>query len=505
MSLIIVAFLVLITATVIVVAYSVLITDETLMGGIELKQQQALYIAEAGIERAMEFLEDDTDWSDNNGSAVIAESFGEGSYSVDLSAGTRTTIVVESEAALDSGRLQVRRKIRQKIRRLPEAFNYALFSDTANSSRIQGTLVVNGGDIYARGDITDGPLNVADGGTIATTTGGLVYSEGAVSATGTYTVGTTPAHTPPKPVLDTTYFGDILADFNSDMNTYDTSADYLGYAGVLEPDPNGVVNIVLSGNRYFSNFRVRGSSTITGTGAIVSDDLIRLQQDTVVTPSGGDILLIARNNATAEDRSILNANTVLYSSTGLARAINQSVVNDSTLLSSGGIRILNQADLSDSTLYQSDTTDTLQVNGGNVLLTSCTLLSSGGMRIDNPDILSGSILYSTATADRIDINGANTLIEGSVLANSQFRLTNNAVITGLIYAVESDMRRGIINGSVATDSFFNDEIVNGASTVTINYDQSYLPEAPAGLGLDIDADGNEEGIVIKVPGTWRQL
>src|SRR3989338_546605 len=129
-SLIIIVFIILITATVMLTGYSFLIVHEMGFSGIEMNEQKALYIAEAGIERLMEYLEVDTDWSDNNGTGVINENFGDGSYSVDLSSGTRTTIVVTSEGTVGSGPCQVDRKVRQKIRRLPEAFNYALFSNT---------------------------------------------------------------------------------------------------------------------------------------------------------------------------------------------------------------------------------------------------------------------------------------------------------------------------------------------------------------------------------------
>jgi hypothetical protein len=402
-------FMILITATVIAVAYAFLITQEMKSGGIELNEQKALYIAETGIERTMEFLEDDTDWSDNDGTAVINESFGAGSYSIDLSDGTRAGIVVTSEATVAVGPRQVKRKISQKIRRLPEAFNYALFWEGAGTLSINGGLVVvNGGDVFTKNTISSdlsGIINVIDGGTPAVTNGGFVYTTSSWTAGGTFTEGVKPDDEPAYPVLDTTFY-----DSEITVAEAQTIGDLTLTGG----------SQVLSGTTYVNGLITIDGTTITGNGAFVATGKINIIGSASITPDS--------------DKSI-------------------------------------------------------------------RLISKTDVTIENSTTGTGTVVYARSESE-ID----NATLRGSFISVDKVKIINASTVTGYLYTDTLDMRENAtVNGSIVTNRFAGNKMSNKNKIITINFDHSYLEDAAPGLGLDIDGDGNEEGIIVKVPGTWRQL
>lgn len=408
-SLVIIVFIILITAVVTVTGYSFLIVQEMRFSGIEANDEKALYIAEAGIERAMEYLEGDTDWSDNNGTGVINENFGDGSYSVDLSSGTRTSIVVTSEATVDSGPRQVKRKIRQKIRRLPEAFNYALFWEGGGSLVInKGNVVINGGDAFTKDTISSdspGTISVTEGGTPSATSGGFVYTTTSWTAGGTYTEATKPNDEPSYPSLDTTFYDNLI-----------TTAEAQPIGDLIQTGGSYSV----SGTTYVNGVVTFSGVTVTGSGTLVATGNISIQSSTTVTPNSG----------------------------GFIRLVSKTEVN-----------------IIDST-------------------TATGTLAYGRVEVE--------IVTSTATA--------------SFISPATALISTNSFITGYVYADTLNMRENAtINGSLVTNRFAGNKITNPNKTISINYDHLYLEEAAPGLGLDIDADANEEGVIIKVPGTWQQL
>ncbi|UCD54786.1 MAG: pilus assembly PilX N-terminal domain-containing protein [Candidatus Omnitrophota bacterium] len=301
LSLIILVFIILTITTLIVIAYGFLITYEMRGGGIELNEQKALYIAETGIERAMEYLEDDTDWSNNDGTAVISENFGDGSYIIDLSGGTKTVIVVDSEATVDSGPRQVKRKVRQKIRRLPEAFNFALFWEGTGTANVQsGSVVVNGGDVFTKGTVSStgpGSIDVTDGGTPATTNGGFVYTTNSWTAGGTYTEGTKPDAEPAYPILDTTFYDNEIA-----MAEAQVIGD-LSWAGGSR---------ALNGTTYVNGDIEITGTAVTGSGALVATGKINITGSASIVPGSGKFIrLISKTDVTIE-ASTTATGTVIY-------------------------------------------------------------------------------------------------------------------------------------------------------------------------------------------------
>ncbi|UCD15791.1 MAG: hypothetical protein JSV34_01720 [Candidatus Omnitrophota bacterium] len=408
-SLILIVFIIVITAVVIVGGYNFLIFNQLKAVGFNLGGEQALYIAEAGIERTMEYLEDDTNWSDNTGTSVLTEDFGAGSYDIDLTGGSRTKITVTCESVVDAGHKQVSRKIRQQIRRLPEAFNYALFWEGAGSLDVnQGAVNVNGGDVFTKDTVSStgaGAINVPDGGTPSITNGGFVYTAASWTAAGTYTEGTKPDDEPAYPVLDTTFYDDeiITAEAQAAGDLILTGGTY-----------------TVSGTTYVNGEITISGVTVTGSGALVATQKINIKDSTSITPDSG-----------------------------------------------GFIRFI----------------------------------SKGDVTIEASTTATGTLVYARSESE-ID----NATVTGAFISSDKVKLTNGTILTGYIYTSEASLSdTATINGSVVTDSFENNEISALGRTVTINYDHSYLEEAAPGLGLDIDGDANEEGIIVKVPGTWEQI
>ena len=296
-------FLIFMMVVIYMIAYTFLLEHELKASGIELREQQVLYIAETGIERAMEFLEDDTDWSNNNGTAVISESFGAGRYSVDFSSGTRTSTVVTSTGTVADGPQAVERRIRQTIRRLPEAFNDALFwAGTETLDVNQGEVNINGGDVFTHntvGSSSGGTIDVAGSGSPSILNGGFVYTTNAWTASGSYTTGTLPGDLPHYPTLDTTYYDNEITTANAQ------SSGNLTWNGGSQ---------VISANTYVNgSVNIGGGTTVTGSGAIVATRAITIGGTTSVTPSAnGSIRFISAEDVRIQNTPTLATGTVCY-------------------------------------------------------------------------------------------------------------------------------------------------------------------------------------------------
>lgn len=406
-------FMMLVGASIILVAYGFVVEHEYRSSGSELTEQQALYVAETGVERAMEYLKNDTDWSNNNGTGVISETFATGTYTVDFSSGTAASIVVTSQGAVDSGSRQVTRKIRGKIRRLPEAFQYALFWNGTGTCQVnQGDVDVNGGDVFTKAAISSaspGTIDVAGSGTPSATNGGLVYTTSAWTASGTYTSGVMPGDQPTYPTLDTTYF-------DNQITTAEGQA-----AGSLTIN---TATYTVSGTTYVNgNITVDGTA-VSGSGALIATGTIEIKAGASITPdSGASIRLITKT-----DLFVKNATTTTRTRT---------------------------------------------------------------------------LIYTRR--DLILDDGAD--LTGALVVTGTFDIkAGGSVLTGYIHAATIALRdTTTINGSLVVNRFAGNKITNPNKTVTINHDPSYLEDAAPGLGLDIDSDGTDEGVILQVPATWEQL
>jgi len=185
---------------------------------------------------------------------------------------------------------------------------------------------------------------------------------------------------------------------------------------------------------------------------------------------------------------------------------------------SGGSQVVSGTTYIDGTININNTTVTgngALVASGTITIrgtTSVTPSAGGTIRfITAVDIqIQGTPTLATRTVcyarTRTRINAGVTNLRGTFIAVDEFWMDNNTALTGVIYADRVRIfNTSTINGSLVTNRFRGNNFVSNNEVVTINYDASFLEDAAPGLGLDIDGDANQEGRIVKVPGTWQQL
>jgi predicted acyltransferase (DUF342 family) len=239
---------------------------------------QALYLAEAGVDKAVWYLLTSPSEGGRGSSwrtGGETEQFGEGQY----------TMIVENHISGDvlitaSGEVEgVVRSIQVMLTasELPVAFDYALFNN--------GTLDVSGsvsitGDIYADGDATiNNPAEVS--GEV------FVPEENTVSGDGEYSVGDPPEDPPEMPLLDTAYY-----DGQISLAGLEPSGDLALEDYTLGEDEIIYVN---------GNVIIRGA--LTGSGKIVATGDITFEGTTTdpdIEYISGDNLFVTGNSNVGE-------------------------------------------------------------------------------------------------------------------------------------------------------------------------------------------------------------
>ena len=279
---------------------------------------QALYVAEAGLNKALWYLNTPTAEGGHGSTwrtSGITEAFGPGEYLIKVEDESGNRILVTSRGTVGL----VPRTVKQIMQQtgMPDAFDYAAFCGS-------GTLTIKGssqifGSIYNHGDISiQSPASV---------TSGFVYTaEGySVSGNGTYTLGTEEV-SPVMPSLEPTYYNTRI-----DFAKTDPSA--------LQGDQT-FENYNLNGGAIYVNGNVTLKGTITGPGTIVVADGIKLDNATL----GEGITLICEDQLHCAGSSIVQAESILYSSTEVKIAgdsrVTGSVVTEGTALFDGNVTVM---------------------------------------------------------------------------------------------------------------------------------------------------------------------
>lgn len=248
---------------------------------------KALYIAEAGIEKAIWYLSTPVAPQGGRGTGWrttgSTEAFDIGTYTMSIfDVSDKVRIISSGEAG------GVVRKVQVDLTAssLPAAFDYALYND--------GDLTVGGavsitGDIFADGDITvNNPAEVS---------GEVFVPDGyTIDGSGDYTVGGTLPDPPEMPFLDTSYYDGYIA----------TAATYPTGDLVLE-------NYDLNGQTLYVNGSVRIIGNLTGSGEIIATNFITFESPTtapgITYIAGNQISLIDSTNV---NDSLLFASNEIY-------------------------------------------------------------------------------------------------------------------------------------------------------------------------------------------------
>ncbi len=232
---------------------------------------RALYIAEAGVNKAIWNVMTPTSKGGKGTSwrtFGTTEQFDIGRYTMVVASASNPDgmlIMSTGEAGGVARTVQVRITASQ----LPAAFDYALYNN--GNLTVAGDVTISG-DIFANGNAT---VNIP-----ATISGEVYVPEGnTISGNGTYGVGGTMTDPPQMPFLDTSYYDGEIAS---------ATGAPAGDATISGQDLNGQT-IYVNGNAVITG-------SITGTGKIVATGNISFEDATTapdITFIAGDQLNIA--------------------------------------------------------------------------------------------------------------------------------------------------------------------------------------------------------------------
>ena len=427
-----------------------------------LRSSQALGLAQAGLNWYMQRLCGVANWTvETNQTGVV---LGPGTFDVFLSNKAAPQTDSTTDTAMDisvtgnvigANGVTIKRTMSQRAWKLPSASKFALFWGRRTGATLTLNSTTINGDYWSQGSSN------FTGSTIAN---GTAYRPSTESISGA-----------PSVAISYPYF----SDFTGATATFSTPALTLGYytnliggydaaiAGCSSAATiNQNTNLVLNGNtvccRTFNTNTANNTNvTISGHGTIVANRDIFLASTSginrtlTISPSGGNILILAGrsltiNAATGGNTITINSGTRMYSASNSANTQltiinnNNTIINSSIILADRRIIVQNSANINGSTFFVnypgSANNNYLRVTGsGTVVGTSvspCSLFSIGrangnlasGLTVDTGASVTGLLYqYDTANAGMTDI--ASATIAGSVIAN---RFQGNAITSSTI-------------------------------------------------------------------------
>jgi len=255
---------------ILLVALSIIVTSFLFFigGGLRgttgtLNYVKALYIAEAGLNKAIWYFltspsqgGQGTTWKPSG----FSESYGGGQYTFSIQ-NTADPLVLHIVSTGEIGNVQRGIEIYIVASSLPAVFDYALFNNGDLSLKGDTSLY---GNVYSNGDIyIENPASVLDGE--------VTVPEGSsIGGDGTYTVGETPEDPPEMPAFDTSPYDNEIA--------FADSGDPLVLQGDQIFD-----NYDLGGNTIYVNGSVTVNGNLTGGGKIVSTGTVLIDDASVAS------------------------------------------------------------------------------------------------------------------------------------------------------------------------------------------------------------------------------
>ena len=446
-----------------------------------LKSTRALYIADAGMQKAVRELSTPVSAGGrgiNWRTASFSENFSGGSYLIRIA---NTAIPSQIQVTSEGEFAGLHRTVSARYivsRHLPEAFNYVFYRGNAegSSNRLEiGRGVFSAvnilGNVYGNGNfevksgskVSNGKIYVAPGRDV---TGSGLYTWEVLTQTASL------------PAFDNSYYNSLITEYDNLIATLPSS--------VYNPPSQNHVMTLEGQSIAYSGMTIPnpGSLTIYGSGEIVSKGGISVRGTLRVFPaSGNKIALVAADKFSIEPSSSdyvkLSPGTVLYSK-------------------------------NDELTVTSQSNGSIEAN--NVLLMSKVITNLYGSKNKIKD---DSIIYVPAQAvgksDQFDlytyladINLASTsnLFDGSLLCNSsntdKIVRVQNSTINGIIFSPIAPVKliSANIKGSVVADKivyYFNQRIVDA----DMEWAPDFLPVVPPN-GLSVEA-------VSFIPSTWQEI
>lgn len=261
----------------------------------ELSSMRALYVAEAGLQKAMWYLVtpssqggQGTSWRTTG----VTESYSLGQYTFSiLDSGVDEAIIASTGEVLSATRF-----ISQKVSLIsfPSAFDYAIFSNSEINAT--GSVLITG-DIFGNGDTNfGGSAQLVDGS---------VYHPPGYEVDGAPDGGV-PDPLPTMPSLDT-------SSYDSEISIAE---------GVASGDVNYTSDIYLNGGTVYVNgdVNISGTGTIYGPGAIVATGNINISGTLTSNDSGinfisGDSMNLS-GSSTIPDSTFYSSGSINVSGSG---------------------------------------------------------------------------------------------------------------------------------------------------------------------------------------------
>ncbi len=275
---------VLISLTVLVTAFVLLVSTRILGSGGSWTAAQAVWVAEGGLQQVYYRLYTDTSFR-NSPTSPLTGTLGEGTYSVTvIKSGNSYTLASTGTVSSFS------RKIQRSVTAYggyPYAFDYAIFGNTNGSELEIRNNVIISGDLYYDGDVevkVDAAVN-----------DGLVYAD-AVTGAGTYTAASgAPSPVPAYPSFSTASYDDAISTADSTATSNWTLS--------------GSSTAALSGTVYYKAVTIEDSASITGTGTIVATKDVIIRNSANIGPN---ITIITKQDLTVRHDAIVQSGGVLY-------------------------------------------------------------------------------------------------------------------------------------------------------------------------------------------------
>lgn len=332
-AILILSFIILIALISLVGAYLYTTGVVTKSAGFGEMDDQAFWLAEAGLNKAIWYLMNTAPDSSTDGSwrttAYPAspgvnptdpqqESLGDGTYTI-WAEDSGSNILITSRGTVNS----IQRIIQQEVSSTTEdwaaAFSYAAYSnDVSNELEIKDNVTINGHVYY---DYSNGSVEVKDDASIPDPY--YVYAD-SISGDGTYTQAPiAPDPVPTFPALTTTWYDGLITtaeaqakgDWKLDhTDTYDLGGGTVYY--------NGKVTI-------------KDDATITGTGTIVATGDVKIEKNANIS---SNVTIISVKKIEIKNDAIVQSEAVLYSRQEI-KLKNNATVTGSLIVPAGNDKV----------------------------------------------------------------------------------------------------------------------------------------------------------------------
>jgi hypothetical protein len=297
-----ITFILLVALSITIFAYIDMIGFRIKDTGIKVSEFDAFYAADAGLNKAIWNLATPTAQGGKGmtwRTTSSWESFGRGGYSITVTNYLTSEVLIISTGEVGG----ISKTVSQAISTggLPMAFDYSVFSNKGAS--MSGNTIING-DMYVNGNTTIGGNTHVQNGLLEHPAGTTISPSGNV----TYTDGGQPDPAPSFPVIDTSYYNNLLnlaKSASSGNVTYSNSTTNL----------NGAIVYVKG------NVTISGNTTFNGPGTVVATGTITLSGNTY---SNGSVTFISAGQTSLTGNTYTNG-AVYYSSTSLAASGNTRV------------------------------------------------------------------------------------------------------------------------------------------------------------------------------------